>query len=207
VTDVNAHITEHLDLWTSAIEKRSGAGRGKGGKVSLYGIKKLRELILELAVRGKLVPRDESEASGVELLGSIKHVQQQLYKSKNIKKPKDLPKPSQADLDYSLPAGWALAHLNDLGDWGAGATPSRKSSGLYGGDIPWFKSGELTADLISNSEETVTKEALRKSSLRLNKPGDVLVAMYGATIGKTAILCASQCVSFYPTPFLWGLLR
>jgi type I restriction enzyme S subunit len=188
VTDVNQLIIEHLDIWTSATQKKSSAGRGNGGAISLYGIKKLRELILELAVRGKLVPQDDIEESGGDLLRRIKGIQRQLYKSKSIKKPKDLPEPSYDELDYIAPSEWALARLNDLGDWGAGATPSRKSSGLYGGDIPWFKSGELTADLISTSEETVTAEALKKSSLRLNKPGDVLVAMYGATIGKTAIL-------------------
>lgn len=188
MTDVNQLITDHLDIWTSATEKRSSAGRGNGGAIRLYGIKKLRELILELAVRGKLVPQDNSEHSGDALLRSIQSIQRQLYKSKSIKKPKDFPEPVQDNLGYALPVGWALARLNDLGDWGAGATPSRKSSGLYGGGIPWFKSGELTGDLICTSEETVTEEALKKSSLRLNKPGDVLVAMYGATIGKTAIL-------------------
>lgn len=54
--------------------------------------------------------------------------------------------------------------------------------------MPWFKSGELVADFISVSEETVTELALKECSLRRNKPGDVLIAMYGATIGKTAIL-------------------
>lgn len=64
MTDVNQLITDHLEIWTSAIEKKSGAGRGNGKAVNLYGIKKLRLLILELAVRGKLVPQDPADGKG-----------------------------------------------------------------------------------------------------------------------------------------------
>ncbi|MFM5694767.1 restriction endonuclease subunit S [Aeromonas veronii] len=109
-------------------------------------------------------------------------------KEKKIKKSKALPEIGEEEKLFELPYGWEWARLNDLGDWGAGATPTRSNSDFYGGNIPWFKSGELTSDYIFNSEESVTELALSKSSLRYNDVGDVLVAMYGATIGKTAIL-------------------
>lgn len=54
-------ITEHLDLWTGAVTRKASSGRGSNGKVELTGIKKLRELILELAVRGKLVNQDKDD--------------------------------------------------------------------------------------------------------------------------------------------------
>jgi len=47
-------ITEHLDLWTGAVTKKSSSGRGSNGKAELTGVKKLRELILELALSGRL---------------------------------------------------------------------------------------------------------------------------------------------------------
>jgi type I restriction enzyme S subunit len=95
---------------------------------------------------------------------------------------------SDDEKPFQIPAGWEYVRLNDLGEWGAGATPLRNRHDYYGGDIPWFKSGELTDDYIGESEERVTDLALKETSLRYNKPGDVLLAMYGATIGKTSIL-------------------
>ncbi|MGN4980593.1 restriction endonuclease subunit S [Aeromonas dhakensis] len=181
-------ITDHLDLWTAAVRPKSSAGRGSNSKLELTGIKKLRELILELAVRGKLVPQDPSDEPASVLLERIAAEKARLVKEKKIKKSKALPEIGEEEKLFELPYGWEWARLNDLGDWGAGATPTRSNSDFYGGNIPWFKSGELTSDYIFNSEESVTELALSKSSLRYNDVGDVLVAMYGATIGKTAIL-------------------
>ena len=65
-------LTDHLDIWTAAdTAKKSGRGRSSGNAGSVFGVKKLRELILELAVRGKLVPQDESDEPASELLKRI----------------------------------------------------------------------------------------------------------------------------------------
>lgn len=181
-------IVDHIDTWTTARQTRSTAGRGSSGKIDLYGIKKLRELILELAVRGKLVPQDSNDEPASELLRGMKKQQEDLIKEKKIKKPKKLPPIDEILESISIPQGWELCYLNDIGDWGAGATPNRTNSGYYGGNIPWFKSGELSEDYITDSEEHITALALKECSLRDNQPGDVLIAMYGATIGKTSIL-------------------
>ncbi|HAS1355337.1 TPA: restriction endonuclease subunit S, partial [Enterobacter hormaechei] len=85
-------ITDHIDIWSSALQTRSTAGRGSNGKIDLYGIKKLRELILELAVRGKLVPQDPNDEPASELLKQIAKEREELVKSKAIRKPKALEK-------------------------------------------------------------------------------------------------------------------
>ncbi|MBA0167107.1 restriction endonuclease subunit S [Pectobacterium sp. CFBP8739] len=185
---VETLITDHIDIWASALQTRSTAGRGSNGKIDLYGIKKLRELILELAVRGKLVPQDPNDEPASELLKQIAKERDELVKSKVIRKPKKLEKIAITKIPFDLPDGWEWCYLNDIGDWGAGATPSRSNAKYYNGDIPWFKSGELSSDFISDSEEKITEFALQECSLRDNKVGDVLIAMYGATIGKTSIL-------------------
>ena len=83
-------ITDHIDIWSSALQTRSTAGRGSNGKVDLYGIKKLRELILELAVRGKLVPQDPNDEPAYELLKRIAAEKAELVKQGKIKKQKPL---------------------------------------------------------------------------------------------------------------------
>ena len=71
MSDAQLLITENIDIWTSAIKKRSATGRGSNKKIELTGIKKLRELILELAVRGELVPQDPNDEPASVLLEKI----------------------------------------------------------------------------------------------------------------------------------------
>ena len=75
---VESLITQHIDIWTSAVQTKSSAGRGTSSKLDLYGIKKLRELILELAVRGKLVPQDLNDEPAAVLLERIEKEKTQL---------------------------------------------------------------------------------------------------------------------------------
>ncbi len=110
-------ITEHLDTWTSAIKAKSSAGRGGGKKQELYGIKKLRELILELAVRGLLVPQDPKDEPASEFLKNITAEKAKLIKTGNIKKQKDLPPLSKDELDFETPDGWKWIRLQDVAEY------------------------------------------------------------------------------------------
>jgi type I restriction enzyme, S subunit len=72
---------------------------------------------------------------------------------------------------------------------GSGTTPSRsKYDRYFGGSIPWVKSGELRESIISSSEETITEEALTETALKIAPKGAILVAMYGANVGRVGIL-------------------
>ena len=77
--------------------------------------------------------------------------------------------------------------MGSIGDWGAGATPAKGNTSYYGGNILWLRTGELNNSIVNDTEIKITDKALKECSLRLNKAGDVLIAMYGATIGKVAI--------------------
>ncbi|AGH45836.1 Type I restriction enzyme EcoAI specificity protein (S protein) (S.EcoAI) [Paraglaciecola psychrophila 170] len=107
-------ITEHLDIWTSAIKTKSAAGRGSSKKLELVGVKKLRELILELAVRGKLVPQDPNDEPASELLKKIEVEKTRLIKEGKIKKQKPLPPITDEEKTFELPKGWEWQRWNNL---------------------------------------------------------------------------------------------
>lgn len=111
-------ITDHIDIWSSALQTRSMAGRGSNGKIDLYGIKKLRELILELAVRGKLVPQDPNDEPASELLKRIAAEKAELVKQGKIKKQKPLPEISEDEKPFELPVGWEWVRLGFITNYG-----------------------------------------------------------------------------------------
>src|SRR3989338_7453721 len=86
MNSIQTLLTDHLDIWTDAdTEKKSGRGRSSGNADRVYGIKKLRELILELAVRGKLVPQDANDEPASELLKRIQAEEAKLIAEGKIK--------------------------------------------------------------------------------------------------------------------------
>lgn len=70
----------------------------------------------------------------------------------------------------------------------SGGTPNRGRKEYYGGNIPWIKTGELKNDILTDTEEKITPLGMNNSSAKLYPKGSLVVAMYGATIGKTAKL-------------------
>lgn len=134
-TNAESLITEHLDIWTTAIEQKSSAGRGTSNKFSLYGIKKLRELILELAVRGKLVPQDPNDEPASVLLERIAVKKAQLVKEGKLKKQKSLPEIGEDEKPFELPDGWEWSYIQQIGhDWGQ-KTPDSEFSYIDVGAI------------------------------------------------------------------------
>ncbi|EJY6352726.1 restriction endonuclease subunit S [Escherichia coli] len=109
-------IVDHMETWTSALQTRSTAGRGSSGKIDLYGIKKLRELILELAVRGKLVPQDPNDEPASDLLKRIAAEKAELVKQGKIKKQKPLPEISEEEKPFELPEGWEWTTLTRIAE-------------------------------------------------------------------------------------------
>ncbi|ADH87252.1 restriction modification system DNA specificity subunit [Desulfurivibrio alkaliphilus AHT 2] len=109
-------ITDHLDLWTAAVTPKTNNGRGRNGQPELTGIKKLRELILELAVRGKLVPQNPADEPAATLLEKIAAEKARLVKEGKIKKPKPLPPVGEDEQPFVLPEGWELDRLGNIFD-------------------------------------------------------------------------------------------
>lgn len=140
-------ITDHIDIWSSALQTRSTAGRGSKGKIDLYGIKKLRELILELAVRGKLVSQDPNDEPASECLKRITAEKAELVKQGKIKKQKPLPEISEDEKPFELPEGWEWVRVDHVGhDWGQ-KTPEK--------DFTYIDVGSINKELGIVAEPTI----------------------------------------------------
>ena len=153
--------------------------------------KKLRQKILDLAIRGKLVPQDPNDEPASVLLERIRAEKEALVKEGKIKKSKKVATSDRShyeNVPFEVPEGWCWTTLGEIGTWQAGGTPSRVHKKYYGGTIPWLKTGDLNDGLITTIPEYITEEGLNNSSAKLNPAGSVLIAMYGATIGKIGIL-------------------
>jgi type I restriction enzyme S subunit len=182
-------ITEHLDLWSAAVRPKSSAGRGSNSKLELTGIKKLRELILELAVRGKLVPQDPSDEPASVLLERIAAEKARLVKEGKIKKPKALPEIGEEEKPFELPEGWECIRLGDLtSKMGSGSTPRGGQSAYVSEGIPFLRSqnvwneGLRLDDVVYIDENTHLKMEGTKVI-----PGDVLLNITGASLGRVLI--------------------
>ena len=172
----------------------------------------LRKAILQAAITGQLISSchseldSESAETGKELLDRIieernKKLLAEWTEAKKTNPKAKKPAPivaslydkegrllSEVEAPFEIPENWCWCRLGDVGDWGAGATPNRSKKEYYSNEgIPWIKTGELNNGIVTSAEEFITEKALKECSLRFNRIGDVMIAMYGATIGKVAI--------------------
>ena len=116
-------LTGHMDIWTAAeAEKRSGRGRAIGSNGSIYGVKKLRELILELAVRGKLVPQDPNDEPASELIKRIQAEKAKLIAEGKLKKEKQLAPIAEDEKPFELPQGWGWVYFGEIAQHNSGKT-------------------------------------------------------------------------------------
>ena len=90
----------------------------------------------------------------------------------------------QIDID----SNWPMAALGDICDIRSGGTPSRDNPDYWNGNIPWVGSGVCKDKPISAADEYITEQGFNNSNAKLFKVGTTLIALVGATIGKTAYL-------------------
>ena len=140
-------------------------------------IKQAKNKILDLAIHGKLVPQDPNDEPASELLKRI-----------NPKVEITCDNGHYPQLPFEAPQNWSWTTLGKIGKWQSGSTPNRLNKDYYNGNIPWLKTGDLNNGYITHIPESITEKALNETSVKLNPTGSVLIAMYGATIGKIGIL-------------------
>ncbi|QPL45337.1 restriction endonuclease subunit S [Halomonas sp. A40-4] len=186
-------IIDRLDLWTGAVTHKSGSGRGtsgKNGKTELTGIKKLRELILELAMRGKLVEQDPSDEPASMLLERIAKEKAQLVKEGKIKKPKKLPEITEEERPFDLPDNWTWARLGNItSKIGSGATPRGGKNAYTETGIPFLRSQNIWNDGLSLEDVAcIPEKTHEKMSNTHVSPNDILLNITGASLGRCTVV-------------------
>ena len=188
-------ITEHLDVWTTAEQPAKAGGRGRAangnGNKSPYGIQKLRELILELAVRGKLVPQDSNDEPASELLKKIAAEKARLIKEGKIKKQKPLPDISEEEVLISLPKGWMCTRMGNVCEIIRGITfpASEKSKEPEHGRLACLRTSNVQ-DEIEWDDLLFIREQFVKRDDQIIRASDIVMSMANSRdlVGKVALV-------------------
>jgi len=187
-------ITENIDIWTTAIKKRSATGRGSNKKIELTGIKKLRELIFELAVRGKLVPQESCDEPASELLERLTDKKSLIAKSGKFSELKTN-KVLKLDGLFEIPNTWTWCHLDDIAAIARGGSPRPIKSFITDSEdgLNWIKIGDSNrgSRYITGTEQKIIKEGLVKT--RQVYPGDLILSN-SMSFGFPYILKISGCI-------------
>ena len=183
-------IPFYLYLVSQQLEKEiSGSARGATQKN--INRQMLREFSFQL-------PPLPEQKRIVDLISSvdtyIEALQQQVESARRSR---------NAVLHELLAAGgedWVDVSLGQIADWGSGGTPKSDNDEFYGGTIPWCVIGDLTEDDVWETKKTITQLGLSNSSAKIIDPGSVLLAMYGASIGRTGIsaigMATNQAIAY-----------
>lgn len=154
------------------------------------GVQKLRELILQLAVQGKLTSDwrrshpelVEGSHSASALLDKIKAEKENLISKGKIKAGKLLPQISKDEKPYDLPQGWKWTRLLTIGQTQTGTTPSKNNPAYFGNEYPFIKPADINERFINYFNEGLSESGLNIG--RKIKAGSVLMVCIGGSIGK-----------------------
>ena len=166
---------------------KSTAGRGSNGKQTAYGIKKLRELILELAVRGKLVPQDTNDESASVLLKKIAKEKERLFKEGKTTKQPLLEQITDYEQPFKLPLNWVWEKLGNYVHLEMGQSPSSSFYNQKMNGIPFFQGKADFGDLFPTPRYWCTQP--QKYSYK----GDVLLSVR-TPVGPTNISDIDCCI-------------
>ncbi|HEY1189473.1 MAG TPA: restriction endonuclease subunit S [Gemmata sp.] len=129
-------------------------------------VTQLRQTILNLAVRGKLVPQDPKDEPARVLLGS---------RTLTV----------APESDFRLPAGWAWTTFRDLGETLGGGTPNKGNSDFWSGSIPWVSPKDMKVDFIEDATDHISEAAIENSSAKLIPPGSLLMVVRGMILAHS----------------------
>ena len=181
-------VTENLSIWSSALNEKPSAGRGQNEKIELYGIRKFRELIMALAVRGMLVPKNKKDEPAAKLLQRISKEKSQLFKEGKLKRQKKFPPISHEEIPFKAPHQWEWVRLGVALKKITDGTHHSPPNGQIG-EYRYISAKNIKRDGVQLDNATwVTKEVHEQIFSRCDPElGDILYIKDGATTGITTI--------------------
>ena len=145
-------------------------------------IARLRRFILDLAVRGKLVPQNQKDEPASELLNRLAKEKTRLAKAGVIRQRNTLPELSTSTVPFVVPTTWCWCRIGDLGVTQTGTTPPKVKAEHYGDYVPFIKPGDLYPNRVDYSNEGLSQIGAKESG-RIAGAGSILMVCIG-TIGK-----------------------
>jgi len=176
-------------------------------------IPRLRQVILDLAVRGKLVEQDPNDERAEELLKRIEAEKARLVKEGKIRKQNPLPPVDQHSIPFQVPEHWVWLQLSGLGLLSGGMTPSKNRPDFWDGNINWFSPKDIKSDELIDSELKITSAGVAETGLQLYRPGCLFIVARSGILKRTFPVAinrveatANQDLKVL-TPFIEGLER
>ena len=145
----------------------------------------LEQTILQLAVRGLLVPQDPADEPASELLKQIRAEKDRLIAEGKIKKDKPLPAITNDEKPFELPRGWEWVRIPEVCSIGGGATPSKSNSRYWEGDLPWVSPKDMKVDIIHDSQDHVSRLATLETRLPLIPENSLLIVVRGMILAHS----------------------
>jgi len=146
-------------------------------------MQELRNVVLQLAIEGKLVPQDKNDEPASELIKKIKIKKDKLVKEGKIKNDKLLPKIEDDEITFVIPESWEWVRLGDIGDTQTGTTPKTSVAEYFHGNVPFIKPADISSKGINYDNESLTQFGLKAGRL-IGKNSNMMVCI-GGSIGKT----------------------
>lgn len=175
-------IINAFDIWTEAQGVKS-KGRTKSiDNISLEGLARLREFILELAIRGKLVPQNPKDEPASVLLMKIRKEKEKLVKEGKIRKEKPLPEIKEDEKPFRLPQGWEWVRLGDVAILISGQHIEAADWNSNADGFPY-----LTGPSDFGSYHPIITRWTKKPKV-FALEGDILITVKGSGVGKLNIL-------------------
>ncbi|MDQ0340523.1 type I restriction enzyme S subunit [Caldalkalibacillus uzonensis] len=158
-------------------------------------VQMLRNSILSLATRGKLVPQDPSDEPASVLLEKIQEEKERFIKEKKMRRQKALPTIKDEEIPYKIPESWEWVRLDDITLIRRGASPRPIKSFITEDEngVPWIKIGdaEKSNKYITSTKEKITKEGAKKS---VYLTSGSLIMSNSMSFGKAYILGINGCI-------------